>query len=203
MWISLVRSKKRITFAVRFLNRCRVNPFSEYRIPYLGLKLGKHQYQFTLTAEFFDKFEFSEIHESNLQVEVELEKQSTMLILNFQLAGDVQTTCDHCGDELSIQIETSQQLIVKFGEETSDTDDDILILGTSEHEVDIHQYLYEYAHLALPARHVHKNLADCNQESIKQLEKYKVDQTSNTQWAALKNLNYEDPEDNEFFDEEE
>ena len=39
--------------------------------------------------------------------------------------------------------------------------------------------------------------------NVHQLAKYKVDQTANTQWAALKNLNYEDPEDNEFFDEEE
>jgi len=40
-------------------------------------------------------------------------------------------------------------------------------------------------------------------QALAQLAKYKVDQTANTQWAALKNLNYEDPEDNEFFDEEE
>ena len=50
---------------------------------------------------------------------------------------------------------------------------------------------------------MHAIETDCNQASLAQLAKYKVDQTANTQWAALKNLNYEDPEDNEFFDEEE
>ena len=92
---------------------------------------------------------------------------------------------------------------MKFGNETSEQDDDILILGPNEHEIDLAQYFYEYAHLALPARKAHADEADCNQQVLQQLAKYKVDQTANTQWAALKNLNYEDPEDNEFFDDEE
>jgi len=180
-----------------------VKGLKEYRIPYLGLKLAKHHYQFELTASFFDKFEFSEIHDCNLKCEVELEKQSTMLIFTTRVFGSVETLCDHCGDALQINIETEQKLIVKFGDHTGDTDEDILVLGPQEHEVDLSQFLYEYAHLALPVRHVHDSEADCNQESLKQLEKYKVDLASSTQWAALKNLNYEGPEDKEFLDEEE
>lgn len=175
----------------------------EYRIPYLGLKLGKHQYQFELSASFFDKFEFSEIHECDIKASVELEKQSTMLIFTTMLTGKVESTCDHCGDPLEIAINSAQKLIVKFGDETGHSDEDILVLGPSEHEVDLSQYLYEYAHLALPVRHVHLQEADCNQEALKNLEKYKVDEASSSQWAALKNLNYEGPEDKEFFDEEE
>jgi uncharacterized metal-binding protein YceD (DUF177 family) len=102
-----------------------------------------------------------------------------------------------------LTIQHQHTLVVKFGDETSESDDDILVLGPNEHEIDLAQYFYEYAHLALPARKVHAIETDCNQASLAQLAKYKVDQTANTQWAALKNLNYEDPEDNEFFDEEE
>jgi len=180
-----------------------VKALKEYKIPYLGLKLGKHQYQFTLTQSFFDNFEFSEIHAGSINVLAEMEKQSTMLIFTFELHGTVDTVCDRCGDDLQIEVSTEQRLIVKFGDKTGSTDEDVLELGPSEHEVDLAQYLYEYAHLALPARHVHADISQCNQESLKELEKYKVDTTSNTQWAALKNLNYEDPEDQEFFDEEE
>ena len=180
-----------------------MNRLSEYRIPYLGLKAGSHQYEFHLTDEFFDEFEFSEIQGSDLQVEVDLEKQSTMIVIHTRLSGGVQSECDHCGDSLPLSIRTEQQLVVKFGNETSEQDDDILILGPNEHEIDLAQYFYEYAHLALPARKAHADEADCNQQVLQQLAKYKVDQTANTQWAALKNLNYEDPEDNEFFDDEE
>lgn len=190
-------------FCRPFLNRLGVKGLKEYRIPYLGLKLGQHQYQFTLTAAFFDKFEFSEIHDCNIVADVVLEKQSTMLIIDTVLSGEVSSICDHCGDDLRIEVETSQRLIVKFGDETGSTDEDILVLGPGDHEVDMSQFLYEYAHLALPARHVHKSEADCNQEALRRLASYRVEQTANTQWANLKNLNYEDPEDKEFFDEEE
>lgn len=183
--------------------RTAVKNTKEYRIPYLGLKAGNHRYEFQLTDEFFEMFELSEIHRANIQAQVELEKQSTMIIIEFVVSGTVLSQCDHCGDELSIAIKTKQQLIVKFGDQTSETDDDILVLGPNEHEIDMAHYLYEYCHLALPARHVHADESLCNAEALKRLALYKVDQTANTQWAALKNLNYEDPEDNAFFDEEE
>lgn len=170
----------------------------EYQIPYLGLKLGKHQFQFTLTEKFFEKFELSEIHQADIEVVVELEKQSTMLILDIELSGVVQSICDRCGDDLEIPIEIDEQLIVKFGQTTGSTEDDILIHGPSEHSIELSQYLYEYAHLALPHRHVHESEEDCNPETLKELEKYRTDTTANTQWAALKNLDYEDPEDREF-----
>ena len=180
-----------------------VNALKEYHVPYLGLKLGKHQYQFTLTKEFFDKFELSEITTGVVQVQVEFDKQPTMLIFTFELDGEVDSQCDRCGDDMKIPIVTSQRLIVKYGDETSTNDDDVLVLGPAEHEVDLSHYLYEYAHLALPIRHVHRDVSDCNQESMKVLEKYRVETNTSTQWAALKNLNYEDPEESEFIDEEE
>lgn len=179
----------------------------EYQIPYLGLKLGNHQYQFMLTGEFFEKFEFSEIQHADIEVNVELEKQSTMLIFNIRLEGVVQTICDRCGDDLDIPIAIGEQLIVKFGDATGSLEDEILVHGPSEYALDLAHYMYEYAHLALPQRHVHESQEECNQETLKELEKHRADTAANTQWAELKNLNYEDPEDRDMdetdlFDEE-
>ena len=134
--------KKGITFAVRFEIRLTVKNNKEYRIPYLGLKAGNHHYEFQLTDEFFEVFEFSEIHRATIEAEVSLEKQSTMMILEFALSGSVHSECDHCGDALEMGIQTQQQIIVKFGDQTSEGDDDILILGPNEHEIDLAHYLY-------------------------------------------------------------
>lgn len=182
---------------------------NEYQIPYLGLKLGKHQFEFTLTDSFFEQFELSEIHHAHMEIDVTLEKQSSMMVLDIAMSGDVQTTCDRCNDDLVVPVDIEERLIVKFGDETGSTDDDILIHGPSEHAIDLSQYFYEYAHLALPPRQIHETEAECNQESLRALEKYRAEVNTGTQWAALKNLNYEDPEDREmdegtdFFDEEE
>lgn len=169
----------------------------EYQIPYLGLKAGKHRFDFTLTDEFFEEFEFSEIRHANIAVVVELDKQSSMLVFDISLEGSIQSLCDRCGDDLEIPISLEEQLIVKFGEETMVMDDEIIIHGPSEHSIDLRQYLYEYAHLALPLRHVHKSEEECNQESLKALEKYRVEATSDDKWAALKNLNFENSDEDD------
>ena len=49
-----------------------------FDIPFTGLKLGNHQYQFEIDKAFFDQFEFSEIGDAHFKVDLVLEKQSTM-----------------------------------------------------------------------------------------------------------------------------
>ncbi len=199
----MYRVEKWLSLPPVFWKSRKMKPLKDYYIPFLGLKQGKHEFEFHLTDKFFEVFELSEIGRADIMVKMELEKQSTMMIATFDLNGAVQVVCDHCGDDMEMPIEGQHKLIIKYGDETNDTDDEVLILGPSEYELNISHYLYEYTHLALPAKHEHAREEDCNQEVIKVLEKHKVDTTSNTQWAELKNLNYEDPEDNEFFDEEE
>jgi len=64
-------------------------------------------------------------------------------------------------------------------------------------------YLYEYAHLALPARHVHETEEECNQEVMAALSKYMVQNDNRNEWAALKNLHFEENEPEPFEDDEE
>ncbi|MFN0030717.1 MAG: YceD family protein [Flavobacteriales bacterium] len=180
-----------------------MKPLKEYRIPFLGLKLGKHEYEFHLTQKFFEVFEYSEIEIADINVSLQLEKQQNMMVAHFQLKGTVQVACDHCGDEFQQPLKATHSLLIKFGESTSEPDDEVLILGPQEYELDISHFLYEYAHLAMPARHVHPSDSQCNQQAVQALNRYKVDTTASTQWAELKNLNYEDPEDNPDFDQEE
>lgn len=174
----------------------------EYQIPFLGLKVATHHYQFTLTDAFFDAFEYSEIIHTSIEVEVELEKQSTMMVVDFKLKGWVELNCDRCGDAYKQEIASKERLIVKYGDETSSTDEDILILGTKESHLDLSQYLYEYAHLALPAKHVHATEEECNQEVLAVYKLYTVDNDDRDNWAELKNLHFEDNEPLEDDEEE-
>ncbi|MFM7731008.1 MAG: YceD family protein [Flavobacteriales bacterium] len=167
----------------------------DFRIPFIGLKLGVHEFEFTLDDAFFESFEFSEIDQASIQVQVALEKQTTMLVLDISLTGMVKCTCDRCGEPISIPVEADHRLVAKLGSETKELEDDLLVLGPAEHEIDLAQYLYESAQLALPARKVHEDEGECDPEAMAKLQKYQIDKTHNSQWAELKNLNYEDPED--------
>jgi hypothetical protein len=84
--------KKGITFAVRFLMNCLVNTLKEYRIPYLGFEIGKTPIRIHVDGAFFENFDSSEIHDCRIRADVELEKQSTMLMLTFHLQGVVDST---------------------------------------------------------------------------------------------------------------
>lgn len=174
----------------------------EYQIPFLGLKIGVHHYEFTLDEAFFEAFEYSEISASAIRIDLALEKQSSMLVLDFVLKGTVQLLCDRCGDPFMQEISSKDRLIVKFGDETGHTDEDILVLGPSENAVDVSQYLYEYAHLALPARHVHASESECNQEVLAAYRKYTVESDSRDNWAELKNLHFGENEPSEDDEEE-
>jgi uncharacterized protein len=179
------------------------NRLKAYQIPFLGLKPGKHEYNYVLTHEFFDQFESSDIDQCLIKVDIALDKQSSMIILDFILDGTLDLTCDRCGDPMKQQLHTRQRLIVKFGDETDDSLDDMLILGPSEFEIDTSRYLFEYAQLSMPAKNVHLIPQECNQETLAALEKYSINEAPATTWAALKDLNYEDPEDRNFLEEEE
>jgi uncharacterized metal-binding protein YceD (DUF177 family) len=163
----------------------------EYRIPYLGLRIGIHKFEFVLNDAFFAYFGQGEIKKGRIEVKLILDRQASMMVLDFQLGGSVVFPCDRCGEEADIDVSGKEKLVVKMGDRTGSTDEEVLELGPNEHEIDLSQYLYEYAHLMLPARRVHKKLSDCNQEVIQHLGQSDEDDTApqDPRWDALKNLN--------------
>ena len=56
---------------------------NEYLIPFIGLKIGKHQFEYTIDKKFFDEFSFDEFENCDVKVKVVLEKKATMLEVSF------------------------------------------------------------------------------------------------------------------------
>jgi uncharacterized protein len=73
----------------------------KYRIPYTGLKEGKHSFEFTAAVEFFDHYKYDYVSQVELTATVELQKMSTMMILDLSLSGNYNTPCDRCGDDFT------------------------------------------------------------------------------------------------------
>ncbi|MEO1010458.1 MAG: hypothetical protein AAFX53_04080 [Bacteroidota bacterium] len=66
----------------------------EYVIPFSGLKLGKHDFAYTIDNRFFDSFGYEEFNEADIKVLAQLNKMSTMLELKCQAQGTVNVDCD-------------------------------------------------------------------------------------------------------------
>lgn len=132
----------------------------EFLIPFAGLKQGKHQFEFNVGKSFFDDFNYDEFNDVNVKVGMVLDKKSTMMELHFNHEGTVNVPCDVSNEYFDLPVNGSLDIVVKFGEEFNDEDDEILILPHGEHQVDISQYVYEMIILSVPTKRVHPGIED-------------------------------------------
>lgn len=163
---------------------------SFYRIPFVSLKNGVHEFEFEADKMFFTHFEGSIIEDADVKYSVELERLSTLMNVFTEISGTVHVNCDRCGDQLSKKINGNFQVVVKFGDETSDVIDDIIVLGPAEHILELDQLFYEYAHLCLDQKNTHESESDCNQKALEALRKFEFKESENIdpRWSKLKDL---------------
>jgi uncharacterized protein len=164
-----------------------------YSIPFTGLKLGKHQFEFIITDAFFDEFEYSLVKKANLVCKVELEKQETMLILNFHINGTIDANCDKCLAQYPQPVDIHEQQVAKFSEEAIDADEEIIILTKNDHEINTAGLIYEYINVAMPFITVcgsEGNTPYCDKEMLDSLNKLTANTEQNEhtdpRWDALK-----------------
>ncbi len=186
----------------------------DYTIPFVGLKVGFHEFEFEIRDAFFEELEYSIIQKGNALVKLRLEKKETMLIGEFSVSGMVFTSCDRCNDPVEVPVNGSFRLIYKFGDEVSD-DETLIVLPDDSYELEVRQNIYELITVSLPSRLVHPK-GECNEEMLELLQKYSGrsedlsdeededdwddededwddedddDDPIDPRWSALKNLN--------------
>ena len=176
-------------------NCCSLKSLRNYSIPFTGLKLGKHQFEYDINDAFFNEFEYSLVKKADLKCRVELEKQETMLILNFDIAGTIDTTCDRCLAQYPQPVNIHEQQIAKFSDdEDIAEDDEIIILTKNDHEINISGLMYEYINVALPFINVCDNEGNtpyCDKDMLDKLNKLTANNEQNEadpRWDALKNI---------------
>ncbi|MFL9829854.1 DUF177 domain-containing protein [Flavobacterium sp. ST-87] len=176
-----------------------MNRTKEFLIPFVGLKLGKHHFEYQINNAFFENFEYDEFQNSEVKVSVVLEKKSNMLELSFKHKGTVNVPCDLTGEDFDLPIKGKMKLIVRFGEEFNNDNEELLILPFGEFEIDIIQYIYEMIVLSVPLKRVHPGVKDGSLktdalEKLNELQIKEADKKENKEedidprWDKLKQL---------------
>lgn len=170
----------------------------EYNIQFVGLKLGKHQFEYEITKAFFDCFEYDEFNEVNVKTSLIFEKKNTLMELNFQIDGWVNVNCDLTNEPYNQPIKGNFDLVVKFGQEFNDENDTILIIPHAEYEINVAQYIYELIILSVPLKRIHPGIKDGSLKSdvlekLEALTPKQLDEKENTdevdpRWDKLKKL---------------
>ena len=178
----------------------RMKKLNEFLIPFIGLKLGKHQFEYQINKAFFESFDYDEFESADIKVSVVFEKKNTMLELNFKHKGTIYVPCDLTNEMFDFPIKGKLKVIVQFGEEYNDDNDELLILPHGEHEINIAQIIYEMIALSIPFRKVHPGVKDgtLDSEALKKLNELRVEEikeeNKNTEdnidprWDKLKQL---------------
>ncbi|WP_455168699.1 YceD family protein [Aegicerativicinus sediminis] len=169
----------------------------EYTIPFVGLKIGTHHFDFKIDNTFFQNFDYQDFNESNVAVDLEFEKKANMLELDFKCSGYVNVNCHLTNEPFDQPISGNFKLIVKFGDVYNDDNEEIIVVPHNEFEINVAQYIYEMIVLAVPAKCIHPGVKDGTLKSeilekLKELSpsenKNKRTEETDPRWDTLKKL---------------
>ena len=170
----------------------------EFDISFIGLKDGINKFDYIIEAKFFDFLKYDEFYNSNINVDLSFDKKATMFELSFTFLGWVEITCDVTNELFQQPIETSINLIVKFGDEYNDENEELLMIPYSDHKINVAQYIYEAIVLSLPIKRIHPGVEDGTLRSevleklkeleIKEEEVEEYNKEIDPRWDKLKNI---------------
>ena len=147
-----------------------MDKFRNYDVAFTGLKNGKHGFKFEVEQSFFDLFETEqEFTNAHINVDVALEKHTTFLDLEVTISGKVDLICDITAEEFSHPINNSIKILVKFGEEYDDSNEEIITIPHGDSAFNIAQIIYEAVMLSIPMKKISPNV---NDKDIELIEKF-------------------------------
>ena len=152
----------------------------EFEIAFVGLKPGLHEYQFEIEDKFFTNFNQSEFSNCHAVVKLTLEKNTSFMMLKFEVGGLVDVNCDRCGNTLSMDLWDEFNLIVKLVENpeqmnAEEEDPDIVYISRNESHLHLAEWIYEFITLSVPMQKMcsEKEIGgpQCNKEVLAMLKK--------------------------------
>ena len=167
----------------------------EFNIQFVGLKEGIHLFEYEINNTFFEAFNYDEFENSSIKISLDFIKKSTLLELTFRANGYVEVPCDVTNELYNQDVQDVLRLVVNFGDEFNDENEEILILPHEAYEFSVAQYIYELIVLSVPNKRVHPKVLDgtMDSEALNKFEELEIKEVKTVEetdprWDKLKNL---------------
>jgi uncharacterized metal-binding protein YceD (DUF177 family) len=164
----------------------------EFDVDIARLELGNHDYSYKIDDEFFELFDYSLVDQGDLRVEVELEKKTSFITLNYHIIGTVKLICDRSLEPFDFELKTEDKVILKYGEEEQELTDELEIIPFNIQQVNIARHIYEFITVAIPMKKLHpRYLSEENDDQIiytSASEEDREDSELDPRWSELKKL---------------
>ena len=182
--------------------------FDLYKVDLKGAQPDVQEREYLLDNLFFANIDGEDIPKGKIRVLLTITKTGGMFTFNFNINGIAVIPCDRCLDDMEFPVETKNRLIVKFGKDYSEESEEIVVIPETEGVINLAWFLYEFAALAIPIKHVHPP-GKCNKQMTSKLKKHSTgssddegndfeadgmateeveEEVTDPRWDALKNL---------------
>lgn len=167
-----------------------MDKIQNYDIVFSGLKEGKHLFQFEIEQAFFQMFDTEqEFTNPQILLEVELHKHGTFLEFGFKAKGTIDLVCDVSSEVFAYPVAPELKVLVKFGEEYDDSNEDVIIIPMHHFSFNIAQLVYEMVMLSVPMKKISPNsMEDDSDEEEYEMERDDKNEEIDPRWAALLKL---------------
>ena len=180
-----------------------------YDIDIFRLDNGEHHFEMDVNDAFFALYNYGLVERGKAKVDILLQKTDTMITLDFDIRGTVELICDRSLEHFEYPIELEERLLVKYGEEEEELDDDLLIITKNTQKINLAQFIYEIIGISLPMKKIHPDYLEEDDEEdfdednlsegrivysslpegIEEEEKQQGEEEEiDPRWAILKNL---------------
>lgn len=163
---------------------------NDFVINFSGLSNGEHVFDYKIDSSLFKEFENEDIVGADIDAIITLLKEENMLSFRFNFKGSMVVLCDLCLDELEIDIDSENNLYVKFSDHYTEEGDDIIEIPVLEHKIDLKEYVYQYIILAKPMKCSHQE-GECDEDMLERLAQLNTEiiaEEVDPRWEALKNI---------------
>lgn len=147
--------------------------FTAYKIPLQSLGVGSHHFDFKMDKQFFVNMESTDVHDADLDASTEVTYNGDFYSISFHITGEVVLICDRCLDDLHYPIDEEYNIVVKYGDDYNDDNDEVLEIPKSDTTLNVAYMLYDTVTLAIPIKHVHP-LGKCNRQMSAMLKKHRA-----------------------------
>ena len=154
----------------------------EFEIAFVGLKPGLHEFQYEVNDKFFADYKEADFTNCLANIRLSLEKNTSFMMLKFEVGGKVDVICDRCGNTLAMDLWDEFNMIVKMVENpdemnATEEDPDIYYISRTESHLHIANWLYEFISLSIPMQRMCNESEiggpQCNKEVLEMLKKMK------------------------------
>lgn len=177
-----------------------------YDIDIFKIAEGEHQYEMEINDAFFALFDYGLVDKGLGSARIDLHKSSSMITLDVAVDAKVELICDRSLEPFEYPVDLNERLLVKYGEEEEELDDDLLVITQNTQKINLAQFIYEIIGISLPMKKIHPDYLEEDDQDEDDLSEGKLvysseqgeqedestgkdeDEAIDPRWSVLKNL---------------